>query len=119
MRCGSDRSDASGLGCGFHARLGCSSSAGAAALEAVLGLLAGVGLLLAGVVVNVILIAVAGCVVLLACSTWAVTSARRRTGSTTGRAPVKDRGSGKRRHGARSRRPGQQAGSGRYRLSMA
>ena len=37
-------------------------------VTAVLGLLAGVGLLLAGVVVNVILIAVAGFVVLLACS---------------------------------------------------
>jgi len=82
-------------------------------VAAVLGFLAGVGLLLAGVVVNVILIAVAGFVVMLACSMWAVTSYRRMTGRwTTGRAPVKDRGSGRRRHAARGRRPGKQAGSG-------
>jgi len=54
--------------------------------EAALGFLIGVGLLLAGVVINVILIAVAGFVVMLACSMWAVTSSRRMTG-TTGRAP--------------------------------
>jgi len=82
-------------------------------VAAVLGFLAGVGLLLAGVVVNVILIAVAGFVVMLACSMWAVTSYRRMTGRwTTGRTPVKDRGSGRRRHAARGRRPGKRAGSG-------
>ena len=81
-------------------------------IEAVLGFLAGVGLLLAGVVVNVILIAVAGIVVMLACSMWAVTSYRRMTGGTTGRVPVKDRGSGRRLHAAGGRRPGRQAGSG-------
>jgi len=81
-------------------------------IEAVLGLLAGVGLLLAGVVVDVVLVAVAGFVVMLTCSMWAVTSYQRMTGTTTGRAPVKDRGPGSRRHAARGRRPGQQAGSG-------
>ena len=81
-------------------------------IGAALGFLAGVGLLLAGVVVNVILIAVAGFVVMLACSVWAVTSYRRMTGSATGRAPAKDRGSGKKRHTARDRRAGKQAGSG-------
>jgi Flp pilus assembly protein TadB len=44
---------------------------------AALGFLPGVGLLLAGVAVNVILIAVAGFVVMLACSLWAITSYRR------------------------------------------
>jgi Protein of unknown function (DUF3040) len=44
-------------------------------IEGVLGLLVGVGLLLAGVVIDVVLVAVAGCVVMLACSMWAVTSA--------------------------------------------
>jgi Protein of unknown function (DUF3040) len=81
-------------------------------IAAVLGLLAGIGLLLAGVVVNVILVAVAGFVVMLACGMWALTSYRRMTGRTTGRAPVKDRGPGSRRHAARGRPPGQQAGSG-------
>ena len=81
-------------------------------IAAVLGFLGGVGLLLAGLVVHVILIAVAGFVAVLTCGVWAVTSYRRMTGRTTGRAPVKDRGAGRRRHAARGRRPGRQAGSG-------
>ena len=52
-------------------------------IEAALGFLIGVGLLLAGVVINVILIGVAGFMVMLACSMWAVTSYRRMTGITT------------------------------------
>ena len=80
-------------------------------IGAALGFLVGVGLLLAGVVVNVIVIAVAGFVVMLACSLWAVTSYRRMTGSTTGRVPAKGRGSGHKRHAARDRRAGKQAGS--------
>jgi NAD(P)-dependent dehydrogenase (short-subunit alcohol dehydrogenase family) len=77
-------------------------------LAAVLGFLAGVGLLLAGVVVNLILIAVAGFVVMLACTLWAVTSYRR----MTGRAPAKDRGPGNRRRAARGRRASTRAGPG-------
>jgi hypothetical protein len=76
------------------------------------GFVIGVGLLLAGVVINVTLIAVAGFVVMLACSLWAVTSYRRMTGITTGRAPAQARGSGKKRPAAKGRRPGRQAGSG-------
>ena len=68
--------------------------------KAALGFVAGVGLLLAGVVINVIPIAVAGFVVMLACSMWAVTSYQRMSGITTGRVPAKDR------------RAGKQAGSG-------
>jgi hypothetical protein len=79
---------------------------------AALGFLAGVGLLLAGVVVNVIPIAVTGFLVMLACSLWAVTSYRRMTGSTTGRAPATGRGPGKKRGGTRGRRAGKQAESG-------
>jgi hypothetical protein len=56
-------------------------------IAAALGFVAGVGLLLAGVVINVIAIAVAGFVVMLGCSLWAVTSYQRMTGITTGRAP--------------------------------
>ncbi len=69
-------------------------------IAAALGFVAGVGLLLAGVVINVILIAVAGFVVMLACSMWAVTSYQRMSGITSGRIPAKDR------------RAGKQAGSG-------
>jgi Flp pilus assembly protein TadB len=64
-------------------------------IAAALGLVIGVGLLLAGVVINVIPVAVAGFVVMLACSLWAVISYRRMTGTTTGRAPARGRASGK------------------------
>jgi len=80
----------------------------AAALRFVIG----VGLLLAGVVINVILIAVAGFVVMLACSMWAVTSYRRMTGITSGRVPAMDRRSGQKPRAAKDRRAGKQAGSG-------
>ena len=50
-------------------------------IEAALGFLTGVGLLLAGVVINVIPIAVAGFMIMLVCSLWAVTSYRRMTGA--------------------------------------
>ena len=69
-------------------------------IAAALGLVIGVGLLLAGVVINVIPVAVAAFVVMLACSLWAVTSYRRMTGTTPGRVPAK------------GRRAGKQAGSG-------
>jgi hypothetical protein len=81
-------------------------------IAAALGFVIGVGLLLAGVVINVIPIAVAGFVVMLACSLWAVTSYRRMTVITTGRAPAQDEGSGKKRRAAKDRRAGKQAGSG-------
>ena len=76
------------------------------------GFVIGVGLLLAGVAINVILIAVAGFVVMLACSLWAVTSYRRMTAITTGRIPAQARRSGKKRCAAKGRRAGKQAGSG-------
>ncbi|HEX9539299.1 MAG TPA: DUF3040 domain-containing protein [Streptosporangiaceae bacterium] len=81
-------------------------------IEVALGFLIGAGLLLAGVVINVILIAVAGFVVMLACSLWAVGSYRRMTGITTGRVPAQARRSGKKRRAAKGRRAGKQAGSG-------
>jgi hypothetical protein len=77
-------------------------------IAAALGFVIGVGLLLAGVVINVIPVAVAGFVVMLACSLWAVTSYRRMTGITTGRVPAQARRSGKERRGVK----GGQAGSG-------
>jgi len=77
-------------------------------IVAVLGFVIGVGLLFAGVVVNVIWIAVAGFVVMLACSLWAVGSYRRMTGS----APAQAGGAGHKRHTANGPRTGNQAGSG-------
>ena len=81
-------------------------------IAAALGFVIGVGLLLAGVVINVIPVAVAGFVVMLACSLWAVTSYRRMTGITTGRVPAQARRAGKERRAAKGGRAGQQAGSG-------
>jgi hypothetical protein len=81
-------------------------------IAAAAGLVIGVGLLLAGVVINVIAIAVAGFVVMLACSLWAVTSYRRMTGITTGRVPAQDEEAGKERRAVKGRRAGGQAGSG-------
>ena len=77
-------------------------------IGAALGFLIGVGLLLAGVAANVIAIAVAGFVVMLACSLWAVTSYRRMTDSAAAKAGR----SGKSRRAARGRQGGRQAGSG-------
>ena len=79
-------------------------------IAAALGFLIGVGLLLTGVVINVILIAVAGFAVMLACSLWAVTSYRRMTGITTGRDPA--RAAREDQRAIKGRRAGQQPGSG-------
>jgi len=81
-------------------------------IGAALGFLTGVGLLLAGVVINVIPIAVAGFVIMLTCSMWAVTSYQRMTGSNTGRVRAQARGSGEKRRAATGRRAGKQPGSG-------
>ena len=80
-------------------------------IAAALGFLIGVGLLLAGVVINVIVIAVAGFVVMLVCSLWAVTSYRRMTSITTGRVPAKNRAAGQDRRAADGRRAGRPARS--------
>ena len=76
------------------------------------GFVIGVGLLLAGVVINVILVGVAGFVVMLACSLWAVSSYRRMTGTAPGRVPAQARRSGNKRPAAKGERAGKQAGSG-------
>jgi hypothetical protein len=54
-------------------------------IEAALGFLLGVGMLLAGVVTKYIWISVAGFVVMLGCSVWALTSYRHMAGVTAGR----------------------------------
>ena len=81
-------------------------------IAAALGFVIGVGLLLAGVVINVIAVAVAGFMVMLACSLWAVTSYRRMTGITTGRIPAQARRSGNQRRAAKGGRAGKQSRSG-------
>ena len=81
-------------------------------IAAALGFLIGVGLLFAGLVINVIPVAVAGFVVMLACSLWAVTSYRRMTGNTTGRVPARASGPGQKPRAAAGRRAGKRPGSG-------
>jgi hypothetical protein len=75
---------------------------------AALGFLAGTGLLLAGVVINIIPVAVAGFAAMLAGSLWAASSYQRMTGITTGRVPAKDRASGKKPRAAKSGPAGNQ-----------
>ena len=55
-------------------------------VQAAIGFLLGVGLLLAGVVSKVIFVGVGGFVVMLACAMWALTSWRHMGGAATGRA---------------------------------
>jgi Protein of unknown function (DUF3040) len=60
-------------------------------IQAAFGFIIGVGLLLAGVITTYVLIGVAGFVVMLAASMWALTSYRHMTGITTGRGPARER----------------------------
>ena len=64
-------------------------------IEAAFGFLVGVGLLVAGVATKDIWIGVAGFVVMLACSMWALTSYRHMAGITAGRGLAKERRPGK------------------------
>jgi Protein of unknown function (DUF3040) len=70
-------------------------------IEAALGFLIGVGGLLTGVVINIPAIGVAGFVVMLACSMWAVTSYRHMAGIASGRVPA--RGPAKDRRAAKTK----------------
>jgi Protein of unknown function (DUF3040) len=60
-------------------------------VEAAIGFLLGVGLLLAGVVSKLTVVGVAGFVVMLACSMWALSSWRHMSGGAVGRGPARDR----------------------------
>ena len=62
---------------------------------AAFGFLIGVGLLVAGVATKVPWLGVAGFVVMLACSMWALTSYRHMAGIAAGRGLAKERRSGK------------------------
>jgi hypothetical protein len=75
-------------------------------IEAAVGFLLGVGMLLAGVVTKYIWIGVAGFVVMLACAMWALTSYRHMNGVSSGRGAA--RGNAKQT----GRRRGRQASSG-------
>lgn len=61
-------------------------------VQAAIGFLLGVGLLLAGVVSKVIFVGVGGFVVMLACAMWALTSWRHMGGAVAGRAAGASRG---------------------------
>jgi Protein of unknown function (DUF3040) len=71
---------------------------------AAIGFLIGVGLLVAGVATKEPWMGVAGFVVMLACSMWALTSYRHMAGITAGRGLAKDRRSGKAAKGAKGAR---------------
>jgi Protein of unknown function (DUF3040) len=60
-------------------------------VEAAIGFLLGVGLLLAGVVSKLTVVGVAGFVVMLACSMWALSSWRHMSGGAAARGPARER----------------------------
>jgi len=80
-------------------------------VEAAIGFVIGVGLLLAGVISKIIFVGVGGFLVMLACAMWALTSWRHMGGVVSGRGtatPVAPgqatgRGGGKSRRGRRER----------------
>ena len=73
-------------------------------VEAALGFLLGVGMLVAGVVTKYIWIGVAGFVVMLACSMWALSSYRHMTGAAAGRGSARPK--------PKDRRASRSAGTG-------
>ena len=77
-------------------------------VEAAIGFLVGVGLLLAGVISKIIPVGVGGFLVMLACAMWALTSWRHMGGIVSGRGVARAQGApqGMRegRRGGRSRR---------------
>ena len=81
-------------------------------VEAAIGFLLGVGLLLAGVVSKVIFVGVGGFVVMLACAMWALTSWRHMGGAATGRAATGRAATGRAATG-RAASPGQAGTRGR------
>ena len=87
------------------------------AVQAAIGFLLGVGLLLAGVVSKIIFVGVGGFVVMLACAMWALTSWRHMGGGGSGRSAAADGGpdgAQSQRRGRMARRDGRgRAGSGR------
>jgi hypothetical protein len=70
-------------------------------VQAAFGFLLGIGMLLGGVIANLIWVGVAGFVVMLACAMWALTSWRHMNGTAVGRGPARPRD----RRAARSARP--------------
>jgi Protein of unknown function (DUF3040) len=83
-------------------------------VEAAFGFLLGIGLLLGGVVSNIIWVGVAGFVVMLSCAMWALNSWRHMTGTATARVAGSARGAapGRRPGSVRGPAPGR-AGAGR------
>jgi hypothetical protein len=78
-------------------------------VEAAIGFLVGVGLLLAGVISKIIPVGVGGFLVMLACAMWALTSWRHMGGIVSGRGVARAQGA------PRGTREGRGAGRGRRR----
>ena len=78
-------------------------------VEAAIGFLVGVGLLLAGVISKIIPVGVGGFLVMLACAMWALTSWRHMGGIVSGRGVARSQGA------PRGTREGRSSGRGRRR----
>ena len=78
-------------------------------VEAAIGFVVGVGLLLAGVISKIIPVGVGGFLVMLACAMWALTSWRHMGGIVSGRGVARAQGA------PRGTREGRRSGRGRRR----
>jgi Protein of unknown function (DUF3040) len=84
-------------------------------VEAAIGFLVGVGLLLAGVISKIIPVGVGGFLVMLACAMWALTSWRHMGGIVSGRGVVHAQGAPTSMREGRGMRKGRRRGRGRGR----
>jgi hypothetical protein len=82
-------------------------------VEAAIGFLVGVGLLLAGVISKIIPVGVGGFLVMLACAMWALTSWRHMGGIVSGRGVVHAQGAPTSMREGRGMRKGRRRGRGR------
>ena len=82
-------------------------------VQAAIGFVIGVGLLLAGVISKIIFVGVGGFLVMLACAMWALTSWRHMGGIVSGKGLGVARAQGPPARGQRGQRGRRQAGRGR------
>ena len=89
-------------------------------VEAAIGFVIGVGLLLAGVISKIIFVGVGGFLVMLACAMWALTSWRHMGGIVSGKGlgVARPQGSGRSAHGRRPAAKARRSGRSKSGLSF-
>jgi hypothetical protein len=87
-------------------------------VEAAIGFLIGVGLLLAGVISKIIPVGVGGFLVMLACAMWALTSWRHMGGIVSGKGVTRPQGAPRGMREGRRTRKGRRRGRDKSKLSF-